>query len=128
VSDGVWELVLGDAQEYHADLWRRVGRKRLAEAWGIPESAVPWSLEPRLVPTGYVDFIEQSGRDVLVLELPSELPQGWTPGQVKARLRCGDKIQRVRENPARNADPDEIRMYLRMFERSREEQLAAPNH
>jgi hypothetical protein len=120
--DGSWEIVLGQANEYHADLWRNVARARMAESWGIPEKALPWSLEPTLIPSGLVDFVSRGGRDILVLEIPSELPPGWTVGKIKNELLCGDKIQKINPTPARNADPQTVQSFMRVFERVRQTQ------
>jgi hypothetical protein len=119
--DGSWALVVGSENEYHADLWRKEGRSRMAHDWEIDISSIPTNFDPSWVPSGYVDFIEERGREFMVLVVPSVYPDGWDESKTKKTLLCSDKITRIKPNAALNTDPDTVKSYHRMFERIRGE-------
>jgi hypothetical protein len=95
----------------------------MAEAWGIPEGSTPWAMEPYFIPSGYVDYKEVRGRDVMMLQVPKPFPPGWSLWKLKNELFCGDQIvdENVLEDPQRGIDPKIVEPYLKMLGRARSE-------
>lgn len=115
LPDGNWGIVIDSDQEYHATLWKRRGRWELAKAWGLSINDVPIALEPGFIPTGYVDFEDVRGREVMSLIIPSILPEPWTVSKLKEELRCGFKIRTVKPTATRNVDLELVGSYETMF-------------
>jgi hypothetical protein len=110
LPDGTWRLKFGRGlpSDYHLDVWEVEAVPEMAKEWGIrPEDIAP-GLGDHAIPTGYVDFMEERGREYFVLIIPEQLPPGWTLAQLKAQLNCGDDINRVKRVERRNADPDAV--------------------
>ena len=118
LPNGQWEMLAGTAKQYHAELWRQKGRAKMAKAWKVEDTTIPWALDEGLIATGYVDFKNVGIREVPYLVLPDPLPPGWTEGMVKRQLNCGSKIHIIEWDANRSPNPEMVSRYVDMIKRA----------
>jgi hypothetical protein len=118
LPDGTWELKFGrgNPEDYHLDVWERETIPLVAKAWGIQAQDISPGLGDNAIPTGYVDFVEERGREFFVLIVPEELPPGWDLSRLKGELKCGSDIKRVQRVERRNAQPDAVANLISVLE------------
>ena len=105
-KEGTWELLFGrdKSPELHIELWEREGVKVMARNWGVDSHDLPPGIGDDVIPTGYVDFIEWRGRELMALVVPDPMPPGWDEYRLKRELRCGSDIKRVNPSERRAID------------------------